>query len=63
MNELSTLILDQPAFSQRTFAENGRKGISYDWQSLLVTAMPDDSATATLRELDFEFELATAFSE
>lgn len=44
----------------QVFAERGRKGISYDWQSLLVTAMTSD-AIATLRELDFE--LATSFAE
>ncbi len=60
MNELST--------------QNGRKGISYDWQSLMATAMPHDSvmnndaamhndSMATLRELDFELELAAACSE
>ncbi|MCE9622937.1 MAG: hypothetical protein K8R99_11380 [Actinomycetia bacterium] len=61
MNELSTLLLDQPVFSQ-----NGRKGISYDWQSLLVTATPNDAIPndlAILRELDLELELATAASE
>ena len=61
MNEFSTLLLDQPTVTQTTFAQtafsqNGRKGVSYDWQSLLAEA-------ATLRELDLELELATACSE
>ena len=45
----------------QVFAEHGRKGISYDWQSLLATAMPAD--VAILRDLDFELELATSFAE
>jgi len=46
MNELSTSIVDQPAFTQ-----DGRKGIAYDWQSLLAVA------PTQVREL------ASAFSE
>lgn len=50
MNELNTL------------SQHGRKGIAYDWQSLL-----DAETLATLQELDRElereFNLATAFAE
>ena len=61
MNELSTLLLDeptapaftQPAFTQPAFTQNGRKGVSYNWQSLL------DAETLIALEL----ELATAYAE
>jgi hypothetical protein len=54
----------------QVFAENGRKGISYDWQSLLVSDLSNDTGMsndtcmsndtlASLRELDLE--LATSF--
>jgi hypothetical protein len=43
----------------QVFAEQGRKGISYDWQSLLTDATSND--LASLRELDLELELATSF--
>ncbi len=48
----------------QVFAEHGRKGISYDWQSLMVAATNDDATfhdLASLRELDLELELATSF--
>ena len=65
MNELSTLLLDEPtatqtavaehAFTQAAFTQNGRKGVSYDWQSLLDAE--------TLIALDLDLELATAYAE
>ena len=65
MNELSTLLLDEPtatqtavahpAFTQPAFTQNGRKGVSYDWQSLLDAE--------TLIALDLDLELATAYAE
>ena len=63
MNELSTLLLDEPtatqtavaehAFTQAAFTQHGRKGVSYDCQSLLDAE--------TLIALDLE--LATAYAE
>lgn len=45
------------------FAEHGRKGISYDWQSLLADDALSTDAIATLRALDFELELAATCAE
>lgn len=47
----------------QVFAEHGRKGISYDWQSLLAGDAMSTDAIATLRALDFELELAATCSE
>jgi len=67
MNELSTLLLDQPtatqpacthpAVSQPAFTQNGRKGVSYDWQSLL------DAETLIARYSHLDLELAIACAE
>ncbi len=49
----------------QVFAEHGRKGISYDWRSLMVAATDEranayvNDSLASLRELDLE--LAASF--
>ena len=57
MNEFSTLLLDQPAFTQPAFSQNGRKGVSYDWQSLL------DAETLIALDRDLDLELAITCTE
>ena len=57
MNEFSTLLLDQPAFTQPAFSQNGRKGVSYDWQSLL------DAETLIALDRNLDLELAITCTE
>ena len=57
MNEFSTLLLDQPVFTQPAFSQNGRKGVSYDWQSLL------DAETLIALDRDLDLELAITCTE